>query len=368
MPSYSLHTISEWVNGQLINPRNDIYIEHILVDSRKLVFPDTSLFFALNTGRRNGHAYISDLYDREVRSFVLDESIDETTFPEASFVKVSNALEALQQLVTRHRKQFHIPVIGITGSNGKTIVKEWLNYLLEKEYHIIRSPKSYNWQIGVPLSVWPIEKSDQLGIFEAGISQPGEMEKLQKMMAPTIGIITNLGEAHDEGFASKKEKLHEKLKLFKESAVVIYCKDHQLVQQGLQEVYENAGKSFFSWGENEESDVRILQVTYSDSTTTITLNYQSNDFTVEIPFSDLASLENAMFCVTTMLHFGYEPVLISKRLTSLPSLAMRLEMKQAINRCLLINDSYSADWNSFIIALDFLSHQHQHQKKNSDTL
>jgi alanine racemase len=363
MPSYSIHTIAEWVMGK-ISPADISYtVDHLLLDSRKLVFPESSLFFALKTNRRNGHHYIHELYARQVRCFVVSEEVNESDYPAAVFIYVEDTLRALQQLVAQHRRNFDLPVIGITGSNGKTIIKEWLNFLVEKEYRIIRSPKSYNSQIGVPLSVWPIDKYDQLGIFEAGISAPGEMGYLENIIQPTIGLITNLGEAHDEGFENKLQKLDEKLNLFLHSNIIVYCLDHALIHENIRQKFATGEKKFFCWSEKHEADLKILSVQQAESKTSIRLAYKDADFSVIIPFSDRASIENAIHCIAVLLLLGYDNTVITERIGSLPALAMRLEMKQAINRCLLINDSYSADWNSFTIALDFLSQQQQHEKK-----
>ena len=231
----TIHHIATIVNCKTI-VSSDAVIDYLLIDSRRVIFPATSLFFALQGPRRDGHSFIDELYVKGVRYFVVSNEIEQTDFPEAIFLQVPDTLRSLQQVAAFHRKTFSIPVIGITGSNGKTIVKEWLNQLLEDNYQIIRSPKSYNSQIGVPLSVWPMHERHELGIFEAGISQSGEMERLQKIIQPTIGIFTNIGEAHSENFLNARQKINEKLRLFTDVEVLIYCKDYPEIHEGVASV------------------------------------------------------------------------------------------------------------------------------------
>ena len=365
MQGYAPHTIAQWINGRLTPAgKSPIHINHILFDSRKLVFPDTSLFFALTAGRRNGHEYIPDMYKRGVKAFVVSEEVQMEKFPEAFFIIVDNTLDALQQLAAHHRAQFTFPVIGVTGSNGKTIVKEWLYHLLSPDYRIVRSPKSYNSQIGVPLSVWQMEEGDQLGIFEAGISQPGEMERLEKIIHPTIGIFTNIGEAHSEGFSSQSEKIREKLKLFRNSKTLLYCKDHSEIDAIIQS--DLIGKNLpglFTWGRHPQATVRIRSIEKLEGRTGIEAEYNGRLYAFQIPFTDTASLENAMHGLVVMIILSLPAEVISERMGTLPVMAMRLELKEAINRCSLINDSYSADWSSLQLALNFLAQQQQHSKR-----
>src|SRR6185436_18544209 len=236
MIHYSFHHIANIINGRILQTVDDGSIEHLVIDSRKIVFPSSSIFFALAGPRRDGHHFIEEVYQKGVRNFVISKSIDLTQWNDANFVLVSEVLKAMQELVTHRRKEFSYPVIGITGSNGKTIVKEWLNQLLEPEYIIVRSPKSYNSQIGVPLSVWQMSDQHELAIFEAGISLPNEMELLEKVIQPTIGIFTNIGEAHSEGFSSMLEKATEKAKLFQRAAAVIYCSDELAADQAIKDL------------------------------------------------------------------------------------------------------------------------------------
>lgn len=361
MPTYSIHRIAGLVHGRVSGSEINYDVEHLLIDSRKLVFPETSAFFAIRTERRDGHHFIPELYSRGVRAFIVSHDLIETDFPDAVFVTVKDTLRALQELVASHRKSFHIPVIGITGSNGKTIVKEWMNHLLEPDLRIIRSPKSYNSQVGVPLSVWPMSQADQLGIFEAGISQPGEMEELEKIIRPTIGIFTNIGEAHDEGFRSKEEKLLQKLMLFRHAETLIYCRDHHLIYSMLKTA--DLPITYFSWGTSEGVNLQILSIDHHSRSAVITGTYLGQEVYIRIPFTDEASVENAIHCWSYMLFAGYKNDVIAGRMLTLQPVAMRLELKKGINGSSLINDSYSADWNSLQIALDFLVRQQQETAK-----
>jgi alanine racemase len=339
----------------------DNSIDYIFFDSRKIYSPGTSLFIALKGPRRNGHNFIPELYKKGVRNFIICEEIKEDDFPGANILFVRDGLTALQQLAAFHRKQFDIPVIGITGSNGKTIVKEWLYQLLHENFNIVRSPKSYNSQIGVPFSVWEINKQHTLGIFEAGISQPGEMEKLNAIIQPTIGILTNIGEAHNEGFESMDQKVEEKIKLFNNAGLVIYSSDEWLVDKAIVLKYESVirktGKppfKFFSWGKIQKADLQILEINKETTATEIIATYRNAETAIRIPFTDDASIQNAITCWCVMLHFGIRDTVIVKRMKQLQPVNMRLELKKGINHCTIINDSYSADLNSLHIALDFL--------------
>lgn len=339
----------------------DNSIDYIFFDSRRLFSPATCLFIALKGPRRNGHSFIPELYKKGVRSFIVSEELQKDDFPEANFLCVKDGLKALQQLAAFHRKQFEIPVIGITGSNGKTIVKEWLYQLLHENFNIVRSPKSYNSQIGVPFSVWEINKQHTLGIFEAGISQPDEMERLNEIIQPTIGILTNIGEAHSEGFESMDQKVEEKIKLFNNVGLVIYSSDEWLVDKAIVLKYESVirktGKppfKIFSWGKIQKADLQILEVNKEATETEIIAAYQNRETAIRIPFTDDASIQNAITCWCVMLHFGIKDAVIVKRMKQLQPVNMRLELKKGINHCTIINDSYSADLNSLHIALDFL--------------
>src|ERR1043166_9711877 len=319
---YKFGNIHRIVGGKILQLYQETVIEHLLIDSRKVYSPDTSLFFALKGPRRDGHHFISELYKRGVRNFVINEEVKMADLPEANFILVIDTLEALQRLAAFHRKQFHIPVIGITGSNGKTIVKEWLYQLLHEKFNIVRSPKSYNSQIGVPLSVWQMNEHHQLAIFEAGISEPGEMEKLAKMIQPTIGVLTNIGEAHSENFINREEKLKEKLKLFAHSNKVIAKGDDAWITRQMMKVDIN---SFF-WGKNASSELRIVSIERKSLQTEIMVNYKFENLNFSIPFTDDASVENAISCCSLMLIAGIERSYIQEKMQRLQAVSMRLEL------------------------------------------
>ena len=327
-------------------------IDHLLIDSRKIIFPSTSLFFALHGPRRDGHQFIAELYDRGLRNFVVQNGFNTTAFKQANFLFVTNTLAALQVLASFHRNQFSIPIIGITGSNGKTVVKEWLYQLLLNDYSIVRSPRSFNSQVGVPLSVWQINEHNTLGVFEAGISTIHEMQSLEKIIQPTIGVLTTIGEAHNEGFTNDVEKLNEKLKLFSRCNQLIYHKDVLPNDIQLQPA------SLFSWSRKEKNaTIFIEKEIRKSSETEITLVYQKESKQIVIPFTDAASIDNAITCYCVLLTIGLTHNIIAKRLLQLVPVEMRLQLKKGINNCSVLNDSYSNDISSLNIALDYLKQQ-----------
>ncbi len=331
--SYHTSHIAQIINAEGIIA-NDILIEHLLLDSRKIYSPASSLFFAIKGVRRDGHQFIPELYKKGIRNFVISQPGETSLYTEANFMLVDDTLVALQQLTAHHRQQFNIPVIGITGSNGKTIVKEWLYQLLHEDYNIVRSPKSYNSQIGVPLSVWQMNKQHTLGIFEAGISQQGEMDKLEKIIQPTIGVFTNIGEAHGEGFKSKEQKEEEKRLLFRNAFVPS--------PMHVVEIKKGTGSTIISaWFDYQETE-----------------NLQ-----IEIPFTDDASIQNAISCWRILICLLIPDEIIQQRMKLLQPVNMRLELKKGINHCTIINDSYSADLSSLEIALNFLDQQSTGGKK-----
>ena len=311
----------------------DAPILRLALDSRRLPSPATTLFFALKGPRRNGHQFLTEVYNRGVRNFVVSEEVREGDLPGSNLILVRDTLDALQKLAAHHRRRFNIPVIGITGSNGKTVVKEWLYQLLHADYNIVRSPRSYNSQTGVPLSIWQMSEEHTLAIFEAGISQPGEMQRLEEMIRPDIGVLTNIGEAHSEGFASIEQKLAEKEILFR-----------------------NAKRPAL---------LRDVTVKHGDGETEISASHPSKKerISITIPFTDDASIQNAITCWQLLLHLGYANELIAERMRLLSPVNMRMELKKAINNCTLVNDSYSADLSSLEIALGFLEQQGQDAKK-----
>ncbi|WP_269234381.1 bifunctional UDP-N-acetylmuramoyl-tripeptide:D-alanyl-D-alanine ligase/alanine racemase [Flavobacterium flavigenum] len=340
-----------------------VFVDHISIDSRSLQNGSQTLFFALTGVNNDGHSYILELIEKGVQNFVV-QYIPENSVGKANFLVVKSTLEALQKFAAYHRNHFDIPVIGLTGSNGKTIVKEWLNFLLGPDYNIIRSPKSYNSQVGVPLSVIAINEKHNLGIFEAGISTVNEMDKLEEIIKPTIGVLTNIGTAHDEGFVNLVQKIDEKLLLFKDSPVIIYQKN-EIVDSCLSQFaaeYMLHPRKLFSWSYTDESaDVFILKKENKEETTSIRYRFKKEDYNLQIPFSDSASLENAISCLLVLLNFQYDAATIQDRIQGLYPVEMRLEVKNGIHNCSIIDDSYSSDFQSLKIALDFL----ESQKKNA---
>ncbi len=331
-------------------------IDTISIDSRSQHNGKNTLFFAISGPNHDGHVYIDELINKGVRHFVVNY-IPEGLGDKANFLFVDNTLEAFQKFAAFYRSQFEFPVIGITGSNGKTIIKEWLNFLLGPDFNIIRSPKSYNSQVGVPLSVLGINEKHNLGIFEAGISMPHEMEKLQKIIQPTIGILSNIGSAHDEGFSSVAEKIKEKLKLFTSVNVLVLNKNKTII------AFVNPKTKIFSWSSDDKSADVYITKKNSGELTELEVTYREDVFPITIPFLDQASVENAIHCMMVMLYFGYRQQVIQTRMAQLYPVEMRLKVKNGINNSTLIDDSYSSDFQSLKIALDFLENQNQHKKK-----
>lgn len=357
MPQYSIQQLTDILQADLLQQSTTAYtIDHLQIDSRRIIHPHTSLFFALQTGRRDGHDFIKECYNKGVRNFIIQKKISTADFADANFLLVNDTLEALQKAAAWHRLQLKLPVIGITGSNGKTIVKEWLNQLLADHYQIVRSPKSYNSQVGVPLSVWQIKTEHTLGIFEAGISHTGEMEKLQQVIQPTIGILTNIGEAHEEGFADKQQKLDEKLKLFS-AAEVIICSTEKLIGLTV------AANNLFNWGFHESNKLVLQKIEKKISSTDIVFQHQNNVEQISIPFMDDASVENAITCLAVCIYLEVPINLLKEKFEQLRPVSLRLEMKAGIHHTTIINDSYSADLSSFVIALNMLQQQRQHPVK-----
>ncbi|PIF32409.1 UDP-N-acetylmuramoyl-tripeptide--D-alanyl-D-alanine ligase [Flavobacterium sp. 9] len=362
--SINLKSLISVLDAKWIGSDADIFVDHISIDSRSLQNGSQTLFFALTGVNNDAHLYIPELIEKGVQNFVV-QYIPENYSGKANFLLVKNSLDALQEFASYYRDLFDFPIIGLTGSNGKTIVKEWLNFLLSPDYNIIRSPKSYNSQVGVPLSVIAINAKHNLGIFEAGISTVNEMVNLEKIIKPTIGVLTNIGSAHDEGFQNLEQKINEKLLLFKKSKVIIYQKN-EIVDLCLNDfVKENnlTNKKIFSWSFTDNSaDVFILKKENKNDTTIIQYQYKGENFSLEIPFSDSASIENAVSCLLVLLYFEYDFTTIQNRMQMLYPVRMRLEVKNGINNCSIIDDSYSSDFQSLKIALDFLESQ---KKKNA---
>lgn len=332
----------------------------ILTDSRSLCFPETTLFFALRTERNDGHRYIPELYNRGVRNFVIDHKDDNLKdYPDANFLKVTNTLAALQRLAERHRDEFDIPVVGITGSNGKTMVKEWLYQLLSPQMNVTRSPRSYNSQIGVPLSVWLMNDHTQLALFEAGISEVGEMQSLQDIIQPTIGVLTSLGAPHQENFRSLEEKCMEKLQLFKHAKYVAYNSDDTIISRCMRRMGTTATR--IAWSrENASEAFYIYNVSVDGNATKVEYRYNGVASTYHLPFIDEASIECSFACAAIALHLGVAADVLDERMSHLEPVAMRLEVKEGVRGCTLINDSYNSDFNSLDIALDFMCRRPDH--------
>jgi len=355
MKASDINSIISPISACVVRPHEEMI--YLLTDSRRLVDPQGTLFFAIPTKRNSGCRYIDDLYRAGVRSFVVPKEFD-GNYPDANIWHVADVVKSLQQIATARRKLYTIPVVGITGSNGKTIVKDWLVQLLSVDRHVVASPKSFNSQIGVPLSVWQMNASHDMAIFEAGISQPGEMSSLHDVIQPTIGIFTNIGQAHDENFISREQKVAEKMQLFIGCNVLIYNADSDAREQ-IKGLFSNA----FTWGSSPDCDLQLQGTTVVDRRTTMRLRYANMDFQVVIPFTDRASQENVMHCISLMLYLGYSPTVITERCLHLMPVEMRLEMNEGAGNCLLINDSYSLDLNSLTIALDYQAHQQQHYRR-----
>lgn len=340
----------------------------LLTDSRKLTDPSGTIFFAIPTKRNTGCRYINELYVKGVRGFVVPNSIGDEreklmALKGVNIWFVDSVVYALQNIAAAHRSEFDVPVIGITGSNGKTIVKDWIVQVLGSDHRIVSSPKSYNSQIGVPLSVWQLNRDCDMAVFEAGISETGEMSALQRVIDPTIGIFTNIGQAHDENFLTRNQKIAEKLQLFTHCNVLIYCTDHKDIHNVLSEKEHFRQLELYTWGKSQDNQVVLLGAQVSGKTTILRVSHNGEECEMVIPFVDRASAENAMHCITLMYYLGYSGAQISARCRNLTPVAMRLEMNEGINNCLLINDSYSLDLNSLAIALDFLQYDNQHFRR-----
>lgn len=357
---YKLSDIAQILAQPIARDVNRV-IQYLVTDSRNLVEPKQSIFFAIKGPRRSGSAYIKDLYQKGVRVFVLDEPFDTTDYSEAVFFTVTHTVAALQTIAAHHRAQFSIPIIGITGSNGKTIVKEWLYQLLQPDYRIVRSPRSYNSQIGVPLSIWQMAEDHQLGIFEVGISAQGEMQALANLVKPTMGVLTNIGDAHDEGFKNVQDKINEKTKLFAAATEVIAATD--FIPEAL-----HTNPIVVSWGSkplltpgHPMPTLQLLQQQKQAHHTVLLLKYHADSFSLKVPFTDAISIQNVITCVLVMLQMQYDVATIQTRVMELQAVEMRMQLRKAINQCYVLNDSYSNDKLSLSLALQFIQEQANQQ-------
>lgn len=363
MFAYSLREISQIVSGKIVGSGLGV-INNCYIDSRKIVQGTSGLFFAIKGKNHDGHSFINHVYTYGIRNFVVSEisSIEEKSYPDANFIIVSNVLEALQKISAYHRSLYKIPVIAVIGSNGKTIVKEWLYVLMKNYLSILRSPKSYNSQIGVPLSVLKLNSYHEMAIFEAGISEMGEMEKLAAIIDPKIVLFTNIGNAHQENFSSIEQKIDEKLKMISKSELLIYCSDYEQITKSLTKK-EFKHISTLTWGKNRESDIPVKRIKTLNHETEITCIVKKKPFTFRIPFTDKASVENAIHCFVVLISSNIPVQNLQKQFADLPQIAMRLELKEGINNTTIINDTYNSDLESIRIAIDFLRQQNQYKKK-----
>ncbi|MEJ5265066.1 MAG: bifunctional UDP-N-acetylmuramoyl-tripeptide:D-alanyl-D-alanine ligase/alanine racemase [Bacteroidales bacterium] len=360
---FSIEKIAQITGAAIIGQKQGT-VKRIFIDSRQIVPREGTLFVAIRGERHDGHKFIAEIYQKKGIRFFLVEHPDASlqSQPDISFLVVNNTLQAFQQLAAHYRRQFSIPVVGITGSNGKTIVKEWLFHILQKQFVVTRSPKSYNSQTGVPLSIFLLEPSTQIALFEAGISQKGEMEKLQQIIHPTVGIFTNIGTAHQENFTTLEEKIDEKLKLFSSCQVLIYCADHLPIEDRIKKAGLNKNCTLLNWSFSRPATLQIVAVKVKGHQAQITGLYQQRELSIVIPFTDKASIENAIHCWLLALHLSIPHEIIAQQMASIPAVALRLEQIPAINGCTLINDSYNSDLVSLPVALDFLMQQ-QHPRK-----
>ena len=341
--------------GEFIGNSTDFLVEHISIDSRSMQNGANTLFFALKGQNHDAHHYIEELISKGVRYFVV-EYIPVNCQGKANFILVKNTTKALQETAKYYRSLFQFPIIGITGSNGKTIVKEWLNFLLSPDYITVRSPKSFNSQVGVPLSIFGINENHNLGIFEAGISQKNEMQALAEIIQPKIGVFTNLGSAHDEGFVNREEKITEKSVLFQNCEVVVLEKKATIEKE--------IASSKITWSLEDKSATIFAEIkNQKEGFTQLTIHYQNKTFTLEIPFFDAISIKNSLSCLGVLLYLEIEIATIQERMKNLYPIEIRLQAKKGINNCVLIDDSYSSDYQSLKMALDFLEQQKNHSKK-----
>lgn len=371
MGKYTIQQIAGMLPCRPVMANATAGIDYLLTDSRRIAFPQSSLFIALQTARNDGHLFVKEVYQAGVRNFIVRQSFDISGMPDANFLLVEDTLFALQTIAAVHRQQFHYPVIGITGSNGKTIVKEWLYQLLSQDYVVVRSPRSYNSQTGVPLSVWQMNAQHTLGIFEAGISTVHEMEKLEPIIRPDTGVLTNIGDAHREGFTGNREKAIEKLQLFRHSSRLVFCREY-LQHAGVD--VEQADRhllpetiSLFAWTRKREEEAALVihneLRNEAANTTTVTAVYEGQPFSFAIPFTDKASVDNAISCCCLLLLLGYTTEVIAQRMLLLQAVDMRMQLVKGINNCYVLNDAYSNDLSSLVVALDYLVQQAgQHAK------
>lgn len=354
MNSYKIKYLAQIIEADIIGkPIGDV--EEIYIDSRTIYQPQNGIFFAFSEFQKNGNLFLQDAYKKGIRVFVCKEVTE--SHADAVYLKVESPLKALQKWAEFHRSQFEIPVIGITGSNGKTVVKEWLNQLLWKDFSIVRSPKSYNSQIGVPLSVLQIKPENNLGIFEAGVSQSGEMNKLEEILKPEIGVLTHIGSAHQENFTSKHQIILEKIQLFRNVKKIIYNSENKDVHNLIQDIYSNEKFELLTFGRNEQDTLQILSVRDIPMGKKLEIRFNSNNYIFQIPFHDEASVENILTVLTIIVSLDLDLAHYLPQTEFLLPIEMRLEIKEAIRNSILINDTFNSDLHSVKVALDVLAQQ-----------
>jgi alanine racemase len=354
--------------GKIIQYFAEKSIKHLLLDSRRPLPASDSLFFAMQGQHHNSHQFLDVVYEQGVRQFVVEQGDQALCkrLENANIIQVASSIDALQCLAAYHRHQYQLPLVAITGSNGKTIVKEWLSQLLALKYAVAKSPKSYNSQIGVPRSVWLINATHQYGIFEAGISQLGEMAKLEAILKPTIGMFTNIGSAHDEGFSTRDQKTKEKALLFKNCQKIYYCIDHTPIHQVLMMFYHNKAR-LVTWSLLDgAADYKVQKYLLTTNThTELIVTTRQQRYAFVLPFQDDVSIENAIHCVVFLLHEGFSPVMMQAALTKLRAVPMRMTLKQGVNNCQVIDDTYNNDLVGLQMALDFMAQQKQASRRTT---
>lgn len=343
----SLEEIAKIINAQVIGAVDSINQNwRIEIDSRHIHYPEESIFVALPGTHRHGISFVPDLVKKEVSCFIIDQDIP---FEEnVTYFKVDNCLKAIQDLAKYHRSNFNIPCVAVTGSNGKTIIKEWLGQLLQSKYSICKNPKSYNSQLGVALSVLQLQQTHEIGLFEAGISEKNEMSRLEQMIKPSIGILSNLGDAHDAGFENRHSKLLEKIKLFKNSQYFYYPSKDSWLKENLQSIPKAR-----SWGESDSDNVKLAFQKANGQEIQIELQHNNLSYVFDLPFSDHAYIENIVPCILISLDLQIPKEEIQKCIFHLQGFKMRLEQKEGIHGCLLVNDSYSLDISSLKLSFQF---------------
>lgn len=357
---FDIHEIASILQATVKGPKKEYMVERLLTDSRRAYKIERALFFAIHGKNHNGHNHISDLNKRGLKAFIIEEELNNYE-DDAYYIKVSSSVAALQKIASYRRDQFGFPLLAITGSNGKTVVKEWVHQLCSEEMNISRSPRSYNSQIGVPLSLWSFRAKSELGLVETGISKPGEMAVLEALIQPEMGMITNIGEAHAINFESIDQKLDEKLQLFKNSNAIFYCKDHQAIHKKLKQKYSD--KNLISWSANGDAFISLRGVQKKGAGVIMNIEHESKLYEAEIPFNDPASVENFMHCFTFAAYMEFDLNELCDRAKKLSVVSMRSEILRGQNNCLLINDSYSADWHSLVNAVEILRSQSAYPQK-----